>query len=111
MSKRRKNHTAEQKLAMIKEHLVNKVTVSEICEKYEVAPSVFYRWQTELFEHGAHSFDRTRISKQASHKESRQIKDLEQRLAKTQAKLTQKNEVVAELMEDHMKLKKSLGEI
>jgi len=33
------------------------------------------------------------------------------RIAKLEAKLVQKNEVVAELLEEHVKLKKELGEL
>jgi transposase len=36
---------------------------------------------------------------------------LEKQMAKLEGKLAQKNEVLAELMEEHVKLKKSLGEI
>ncbi len=34
-----------------------------------------------------------------------------QRIAKLEAKLVQKNEAVAELLEEHIKLKKELGEL
>ena len=36
---------------------------------------------------------------------------LEKQMAKLEGKLAQKNEVLAELMEEHVKLKKTLGEI
>lgn len=111
MPKQRKYRTPEEKLAIVKEHLIGKKPVSEICEKYEIAPSLFYTWQTDLFEHGAQCFDRPKKNKTAQSKEARRVRELEEKLQKTESKLAQKNEVVAELMEEHLKLKKSVGEI
>ena len=111
MKKQRKYRTPEEKLAIVKEHLIGKMPVSEVCEKYEIAPSQFYNWQTDLFEHGAQCFDKPKKNKAAQSQEARRVKELENKLKQTESKLSQKNEVVAELMEEHLKLKKSLGEI
>ena len=111
MSKERKYRTPEEKVAIIKEHLVGKIAVSELCEKYRIAPSQFYKWQSDLFANGAQSLDSPRKSKASQSKEARRIKELESKLNQVQTKLSQKNEVVSELMEEHLKLKKSLGEI
>jgi len=35
---------------------VDKVPVSELCEELGLRPTVFYRWQKELFENGAAAF-------------------------------------------------------
>lgn len=110
MTKKRKYRTPEEKLMLVKEHLIGKKTVSEICEKHEIAPSQLYSWQADLFENGAQCFDRPRKQKHAQSRESQRVKDLENKLTKTEDKLVLKNEVVAELLEAHMKLKKSLGE-
>jgi len=37
-------------------HLVDKVPISELCEELSLRPTVFYRWQKELFENGAAAF-------------------------------------------------------
>lgn len=111
MAKQRNYRSPEEKLAIVKEHLIGKVPVSELCEKYDLVPSLFYKWQTELFENGASSFDRTKKNKNDQSRETKRVKELEARLRQSENKLTQKNEVVAELMQEHIKLKKSLGEI
>ena len=111
MATRRKNHLPEEKLAILKESLINKTSVSEVCKKHQIQPSQFHLWQTELFESGAQCFDKPRRAKANTSKESKRVKELEEKLSKFNAKLIQKNEVVAELMEEHLKLKKSLGEI
>jgi len=55
----------------------------------------------EFFENGAAAF------RKESDRESRQDKE---RIAALEAKLEKKNEVLSELMEEHVALKKSLGE-
>ena len=37
--------TAEQKLAILKEAEQPGVTISEVCRRHGVAPSMFYRWR------------------------------------------------------------------
>lgn len=102
MKKRRKRRTGAEKVAILKRHLVDRVAVSDLCDEYNLNPTVFYRWQKEFFEHGAAAFDRHKTSKQKQ--EAAKVEALE-------AKLHRKNEVLSELMEAHVKLKKDLGEI
>jgi transposase-like protein len=56
MRKERKHFTPEEKVAILRRHLVDKVPVSELCEELSLRPTVFYRWQKELFENGAAAF-------------------------------------------------------
>jgi transposase len=56
MRKERKHFTPEEKVAILRRHLVDKVPVSELCEELGLRPTVFYRWQKELFENGAAAF-------------------------------------------------------
>ena len=60
MSKRsRRRHTPEQKAALLRQHLVDKKAVSEICNEAAIQPSVFYKWEKELLD-GAPSLFATR---------------------------------------------------
>jgi len=102
MSKRRKKYQPEDKVAILKRHLVDKIPVSDLCDQHGFSPTVFYRWQKQFFENGKSAFISKRNSKEI--RQERRIQELEQ-------KLTSKNEVVSELMEAHIKLKKNLGEI
>lgn len=101
MAKRRRNFKAEQKVAILKEHLVEGKPLSDLCDTYNLHPTVFYRWQKEFFEKGALAFEK---------KNGGRTKKLEQKIARLEKKLTQKNEVLSELMEEHVALKKTLGE-
>lgn len=102
MTRARKTYTPGEKVAILRRHLVEKVPVSDICDELRLNPTVFYAWQKQLFENGALAFQRKRKAKGPS-PEARKIEKLE-------AKLAQKNEVLAELMEEHVQLKKQLGE-
>ena len=53
----RRRFTAQEKVAILREHLVEKVPVSEVCDKHGLNPTVFYRWQKEFFENGAAAFE------------------------------------------------------
>ena len=102
MRKTRKNYTAEEKVAILKRHLVEKVPVSDLCDELGLNPTVFYNWQKLFFENGALALTRTRKPK--VDRRDRKIEQLE-------TKLTQKNEVLSELMQEHVQLKKELGEL
>jgi transposase-like protein len=56
MRKERKHFTPEEKVAILRRHLADKVPVSELCEELRLRPTMFYRWQKELFENGAAAF-------------------------------------------------------
>jgi len=102
MRKERKHFTPEEKVAILKRHLVDKVPVSELCEELGLRPTVFYRWQKEFFENGPAAFEpRTRGARD----------DKDRQIALLQQKLQRKHEVLSELMEEHVKLKKGLGEL
>ena len=49
MTKPRKHYAAEQKLALLRRHLIDRVPVSDLCEEHGLQPTVFYRWQKDLF--------------------------------------------------------------
>ena len=98
--KARKHHTASDKVAIIRWHLVDRVSVSDLCDQHHIRPTLFYKWQKQFFDNGAAAFER-------SEKRTLDVKD--RRIAALESKLQRKNEVVAELMEEHVQLKKELG--
>ena len=53
MRKQRKHYTAEEKVAVPRRHLVDKVPLSKLCDELARQPRVFYRWQKEFFANGA----------------------------------------------------------
>ena len=106
-TKQRKRYTAEEKLSIVKAHLIGKRTVSELCEEHQIAPSLFYQWQQTLFEYGAQVLEKK--TARNGQRDSRQVQRLQRELEKTQAKLNNKHEVLSELMSEHVALKKVLA--
>ena len=97
----KKFYSPAEKAAILKKHLVEGVSLSDLCDQYGLHPSMFYRWQKELFEKGNLVFQQSKDS---------ETRRLEKKVSKLEQKLTQKNEVLSELMEEHIQLKKKLGE-
>ncbi len=89
-------------MAILRRHLADKAPVSDVCDEVGIHPTLFYRWQKELFEHGAAAFGRRG--------DDGPNRRLEQKVAALRKKLADKDEVIAEIMESHLRLKKSLGE-
>jgi len=48
----RRQFTGQQKVEIVKRHLVDGVAVSTLCEEYKIQPTQFYTWQKQLFENG-----------------------------------------------------------
>jgi transposase-like protein len=48
----RRYFTPEQKVAILREHLIEGKSVSDLCDKYHIHPTLFYQWQRQLFENG-----------------------------------------------------------
>lgn len=97
----RRYFSPAEKVQILKRHLLDREPVSEICLKFDLQPTVFYRWQKQFFENGEKAF---RVDRAVE-------KPLEKKVQKLEAKLTIKNEVLSELMEEHINLKKELGEL
>ena len=56
MDNERKHHTPEEKVAILRRHLVDRVPVSTLCDEHQLHPTVFYRWLKQFFENGAAAF-------------------------------------------------------
>jgi len=103
MSKQqRRQFSAEEKVKILRLHLLEGQAVSSLCEEHGIQPSLFYTWQKQLFENATRAFNGGPSDRSES-KLHKQIEHLEGRLAR-------KHEVLSELMEEHIRLKKELGE-
>jgi transposase-like protein len=99
----RRHFTPQEKVAIVKRHLLEGIPVSNLCDEFEINPTLFYQWQRQLFENAHLAFENGRKAKAVEDAKERKIEQLE-------AKLQRKDAVLAELMEEHVLLKKSLGE-
>ena len=56
MKQKLKRYSPDEKVAILRRHLLEQVPVSELCREHDLHPNVFYRWQKEFFEGGAAAF-------------------------------------------------------
>ena len=102
MRKPRRHFAGTDKVAILKRHLLDKVPISDLCDELHIYPNQVYGWLKEFFENGHIAFDNGRKAKAVEDVQLATIQRLE-------AKLTRKDSVLAELMEEHVSLKKVLG--
>ena len=102
MKKQRKQYAPEKKVAILRRHLLEKEPISKLCDEVGLQPTVFYRWQKEFFENGAAAFQAKARSDHQAEKD---------RIEFLEKKIQRKDEVLAELMSEHIALKKELGEL
>lgn len=104
----RRHFTSQQKAAIVKAHLVDGVPISQLCDEHQIQPTQFYLWQKQLFENASAAFEsKTGRGGRKNQPPSSQ----ERKIAQLEAKLATKNEVIAELMEENVKVKKECGEL
>jgi len=104
MPRQRRHFTPEQKVALLRLHLLERKPVSDICQENNLAVNLFYLWQKQFFDNGTAAFDNTGKRRKAD----TDAKD--RQIAALQEKLQRKHEALSELMEEHVQLKKELGE-
>ena len=101
-SNSRRHFSPEEKVKILRLHLLDGQPISEVCEKHRINPTQVYQWQKTFFENGAAAF--------AKQPHSRSVGKTEQTIAALENKLKRKDEVIAEIMSEHIQLKKELGE-
>ena len=104
MARHRRHFTPEQKVALLRLHLLEKKPISDICQENNLAVNLFYLWQKQFFDNGTAAFDNCGKRRKAG----QDAKD--RTIAALRDKLQRKHEVLSELMAEHVQLKKGLGE-
>ncbi len=56
MPRKKRVHTAREKIIILKENLLERMPVSNLCKKYGIHPSTFYQWRRKLFERALLAF-------------------------------------------------------
>lgn len=100
---RERNHfSPEEKVSVIRRHLVDKVPVSDLCDQLGLNPNVFYRWMKEFWESAPTAFRR---------KSDKPARRLDEKVQRLQDKLAYKDGVIAELASENLALKKTPGDL
>jgi transposase-like protein len=103
----RRQFTTEQKVTILRRHLVEKAAVSDLCNEYELQPSVFYHWLRQVHENLAGALT---TPGPAGNGPSKREKELAAENAQLKARLAKKDSVIAEISAEYVQLKKELGE-
>lgn len=98
----RKQRTPEEKMDILKRHLVGNENVSDICDEIGIHPNQFYKWQADLFSSASEVFGR----KNSPKRQNSQFKRLEDEKNRLSKLLEKKDTVIAEITEDYVRLKK-----
>ena len=108
MSKKRTRRpfTTEQKAEILRRHMVDKVPVSDLCNELGLQPSLFYQWQRQALENLAGA-----LSGPSSSGPSTREKELGKRVTQLEERLTKKDNVIAEISAEYVKLKNELGDL
>lgn len=101
---KRRQFSAEEKVKILKRHLIGKEEVSDICDELKINPNQFYRWQAELFENGAVAFERQGKQEEAK------LRKFKEKIETLEERIQHKDNVIATITEDYVKLKKNFGE-
>ncbi len=56
MSSQRRNFGATEKVKILRQHLLEKIPISQVCDQHGIAPTQFYQWQKIFFENGPAAF-------------------------------------------------------
>jgi transposase len=102
----RRNFSAEQKADILRRHLVDKIAISDLCDKHQIQPSLFYLWQRQAFENLSKAIEPS-VDRYAAQRQAAQ----EQKVAVLEARLAKKDSVIAEISAEYVALKKELGEL
>ena len=99
MPQKRRRLREPEKVKILKRHLLEKEPISKVCDEAQIAPTQFYAWQAKLFDHAEEALRDAR-SKKPTNKDRQRVELLE-------ARLREREEALAELMTEHVALKKS----
>lgn len=94
----RRRYDARKKIAILREHLENRVGIAELSRKYGIHPNMLYEWKKRLFEGALGVFENR--EERASNRSETRVKQLEQQLR-------EKTDLIAEVVADNVRLKKT----
>ena len=102
MKKQRKHYTPEEKVAILRRHLLEQEPISKLCDEARTPAHGLLPLAEGVLENGAAAFQPKARPNHSPEQE---------RIDYLEKKIQTKDEVLAELMAEHVALKKTLGEL
>ncbi len=106
--KKRRNRSTDEKAEILRRHLVEKVPVSDLCDEYEIQPSVLYGWLKQITSNLGVALEA--VAGKGKSESSSLERELRRENERLKSKLAKRDHVIAEISEEHVRLKKDLGE-
>ena len=97
--KTRRRFSPQEKLKILRLHLLECRPISALCEEHGIHPTLFYQWQKVFCDNGAAAFEARGQRASAD----------QQLIGRLQDKLRRKDEVLAEIAAEMVRLKRNLG--
>jgi len=85
MKRKRRKFSAQEKVRILRRYFLDLTSVSDLCDENRISPTLFYRWQKELFENAESAFEKQSGSER---------RNLEKKIDKLQEKITYKDGVI-----------------
>ncbi|MHC5058620.1 MAG: transposase [Planctomycetota bacterium] len=104
-TRKKKRWTPEEIASVLRRVLLDKAEASKVCEETGCCPSQVYRWRKALLDASA------RVFQQSNGSADKRVKQFAANAEALEAKLGRKAEVLSELMEERIRLRKSLGDL
>lgn len=98
--RKRRTFSPQEKLNIVRMHFLERRPISELCEEEGISPTLFYQWQRTFFENGTSAFE----------PKKRQASGEQITIERLRKQLQHKDEVLAEIAAEMVRLKKELGE-
>jgi transposase-like protein len=95
-SKARRQFSADAKWQILKEGRSTNLTISQVCDQYQINPTQFYQWE-RIAERGAHQ------ALQSQLRGRKKLRPTEEALL---AEVQRLREVIAEISSENLRLKK-----
>lgn len=75
---KRRKWSSEQKLKIALEGLSGQIEISNLCKKYQISQTLYYRWRDQLLSHGHQAFETKNITKKEKRleNENRNLKQI-----------------------------------
>jgi len=109
MKQKRRRFSPEQKAAIVRRHLADKVPISDLCDEYGLQPSVFYGWQKQVLEGLDSVFQRDSKGAGAPSAAAEQVRRQAEEIERLKARLAHKDGIIAEISEAYVDAKKKSG--
>ncbi len=97
----RRHFTPDQKFKIVKEQMTTRSSVSDICKKYEISPTNFYKWQEKFLKSALEGFKKS---------EAGPTKAGLSKIEEQDRKIQRQQAIIADIAGEVIELKKSLGE-